>query len=76
MTNNKDDDSPAVESHSPIQIGRVKSSVFESKLETEPEKPKLRGARKLNKANRISCLIDNLTTDQPSSTDTGILWYN
>ena len=65
----KDEEQNDAESRSPVPIGRIKSTVFEAKSEPEPEKPVLRGARKLNRTNRISCLIDNLTTDQPASAE-------
>ena len=69
------DESLSEKSTSPIQVGRINSSVFEAKPNQEHDKPKLRGARKLNKANRISTLIDNLTTEQPSNIDTGRCLY-
>merc|ERR1712013_174105 len=58
-----------VEEKKEIRVGKLKQTVYnlnDSGIEVEsPEDvPKLRGARRVNKGNRISCLIENLHTDK------------
>ena len=57
-----------------VRVGKLKRDVWsnseasnEQKVETE--EVKLRGARRINKGNRISCLIENLHSDKKPSGD-------
>jgi len=58
-----------------IMVGKLKRNIYnfnDSGIETDesPEEvPKLRGARRVNKGNRISCLIENLHTDKKNDSD-------
>jgi len=58
-----------------VQVGRLPQNIYttnDSKLESDEvteEIPKLRGARKVKKGNRISCLIENLHTDKKNDSD-------
>merc|ERR1712013_728792 len=63
-----------VEEKKEIRVGKLKQTVYnlnDSGIEVEsPEDvPKLRGARRVNKGNRISCLIENLHTDKKNDSD-------
>ena len=57
LTSSSQDDSE--EAVSP-EIGRLNISAFAQGLDKPGPEPGLQGARRLNKANRISCLIENL----------------
>jgi len=47
----------------PIQVGRLKASIFQQTDTSQPpSEATMRGARRRNKGNRISCLIENLGT--------------
>ncbi|XP_023338016.1 uncharacterized protein LOC111708767 isoform X2 [Eurytemora carolleeae] len=53
------------EESSPIQVGKLRSSIFEQVQVQENNEPiPVRGARRVNKGNRISCLIENLGTER------------
>eukprot|EP00092_Neocalanus_flemingeri_P008532 GFUD01009191.1.p1 GENE.GFUD01009191.1~~GFUD01009191.1.p1 ORF type:complete len:962 (+),score=281.01 GFUD01009191.1:210-3095(+) len=58
-----------------MRVGKLKQNIYnlnDSGIETDesPEEvPKLRGARRVNKGNRISCLIENLHTDKKNDSD-------
>ena len=58
-----------------IKVGKLRQNIYnlnDSGIETDesPEEvPKLRGARRVNKGNRISCLIENLHTDKKNDSD-------
>jgi len=58
-----------------IRVGKLKQNIYnlnDSGIEVDesPEEvPKLRGARRVNKGNRISCLIENLHTDKKNDSD-------
>merc|ERR1711872_82096 len=52
-----------------IRVGKLKQNIYnvnDAGVEAESQEgvPKLRGARRVNKGNRISCLIENLHTDK------------
>ena len=52
------------------QVGRLDLSKFDqANKAADPEPPTLRGPRRLNKANRISCLIENLSSDTTNTAD-------
>jgi len=53
-----------------IQIGKIKN-VFAESLQEKEDVPKvvLRGARRVSKGNRISCLIENLHTEKKNESD-------
>jgi len=63
-----------IEEKKEIRVGKLKQNIYnlnESGIEEESSEdvPKLRGARRVNKGNRISCLIENLHTDKKNESD-------
>lgn len=53
-----------------VQVGRVRNVYAETlQGQEEPSKVILRGGRKVNKGNRISCLIENLHTERKNDSD-------
>eukprot|EP00090_Calanus_glacialis_P014724 TRINITY_DN2357_c0_g1_i5.p1 TRINITY_DN2357_c0_g1~~TRINITY_DN2357_c0_g1_i5.p1 ORF type:complete len:935 (-),score=258.78 TRINITY_DN2357_c0_g1_i5:146-2821(-) len=58
-----------------IRVGKLKQNIYNLndsgiEIDESPEEvPKLRGARRVNKGNRISCLIENLHTDKKNYSD-------
>jgi len=54
-----------------MRVGRVKSVFTKTEEEKESAPVVLRGARRVNKGNRISCLIENLHTDKKEEEEEG-----
>ena len=60
-----------------VRVGKLKINAWsnsesstEQNTEKEQQQVKLRGARRINKGNRISCLIENLHSDKkPDDSD-------
>ena len=66
------EENAAVES---FKVGKIKKDFWNaaensgSEQKVETEQVRLRGARRINKGNRISCLIENLHSDKKDDTD-------
>jgi len=57
-------------SNKEITVGKLNINGFNTENEEDSEEiPKLRGARRINKGNRISCLIENLHSDKKNESD-------
>lgn len=73
-TETTDDKKEEEENKESFKVGKLKkdfwnSSESSSEQQTVTEQVKLRGARRINKGNRISCLIENLHSDKKGDSD-------